>query len=106
MKAFQHFGTISHGTMRPQDLIPAFLDALAEVDPAAHEQYMLMPFGPIPAYVYDEGDASDWWQSEGAHYLLEGLFDALDDAAPEGYYFGAHPGDGADYGFWQCDETN
>jgi hypothetical protein len=106
MKAFHYYGTVSHGTMRPQDLIPAFLDALADVDPAAYEQYMLMPFGPIPAHVQDEGDTSDWWQSDDARYLLEELFDALNDAAPEDHYFGAHPGDGSDYGFWQCDETN
>lgn len=44
-------GTISHSTLRPQDLIPAFLDALREY-------------------------------------------------APDYCYFGAHEGDGADFGFW------
>ena len=97
-------GTVSHGTMRPQDLIPAFLDCLAEVWPEAYEGYMVAAFGPIPAYVQDEGDDSEWWDSEDAHYLLDGLFDALNEAAPEGYYFGAHPGDGSDYGFWACEE--
>lgn len=97
-------GTIIHGTMRPQDLIPAFLDALQEVDHAAHSQFMLLPFGPIPAHVSDEGDKSAWWNSEDAAFLLESLFDALDAAAPEGCYFGAHPGDGSDYGFWQIED--
>ena len=97
-------GTVSHGTMRPQDLIPAFLDILRDVDGAAHEQYMLMPFGPVPSHVMDEGDDSEWWQSEDALWILQDLFDALDAASPEGFYFGAHPGDGSDYGFWRIEE--
>jgi hypothetical protein len=96
-------GTISHGTMRPQDLIPAFLDALSIVNPEGYEQYLLMPFGPIPSYAMEDDD-SDWWESEDCVWTLEGLFDALDECADEGYYFGAHPGDGSDYGFWQIEE--
>lgn len=36
--------------------------------------------------------------------VYESLFDALDSAAPIGFYFGSHPGDGALLGFW-LDET-
>jgi hypothetical protein len=56
--------------------------------------------------VQDEGDASPWWSSEDAQFLLESLFDELDAHAPEGYYFGAHPGDGSDYGYWANEEDN
>jgi hypothetical protein len=97
-------GTVSHGTMRTQDLIPAFLDALAEVDSSAYEQIMVCQFSFIPDYVMDEGDGSEWWNSEDASYKLDDLFDALDAAAPEGCYFGAHPGDGSDYGFWAIED--
>lgn len=93
-------GTVSHGTMRPQDLIPCFLDVLSDVWPEAYDGYMVAAFSPIPAYVQDEGDDSEWWASDDASYLLESLFDQLDEASPDGFYFGAHPGDGSDYGFW------
>jgi hypothetical protein len=98
------FGTIIHGTHRPQDLIPAFLDVVAEIAPEHYEGMMAASFGPIPSYVQDEGDSSEWWNSEDASYLLESLFDILNDHAPDGYYFGAHPGDGSDFGFWECEE--
>ena len=91
--------SVSCGTLRKQDLIPAFLDALADVDPMAYAQLVLMPFGPVPGYAQDDA-SSDWWDSEDASFLLESLFDALSDAAPEGFYFGAIEGDGSDFGFW------
>ena len=97
-------GTVSHGTLRPQDLIPAFLDAVRDYAPAHYEGMMAAAFGPIPSHVMDEGDDSDWWQSEDAGFLLEALFNILEEAAPEGMYFGAHPGDGSDFGFWEICE--
>jgi hypothetical protein len=96
-------GTVSHGTMRPQDLIPAFLDVARDIAPDAYAQMMFAGFPPIPAYVVDEGDASDWWRGEDCAALLESLFELLNEHAPEGYYFGAHPGDGSDFGFWECE---
>ena len=97
-------GTVIHGTMRVQDLIPAFLDTLAEVWPEAYAGYMVCPFGPVPAYVEDEGDDSEWWDGDDAKGLLDSLFDQLNEAAPDGYYFGSHPGDGSDYGFWAFED--
>lgn len=96
--------TVIHGTHRLQDLIPAFLNTLSVVFPEAYEGYMVSPFPPIPAYVMDEGDSSSWWDSEDAQCLLENLLEHLDESAPEGCYFGTHPGDGSDFGFWEYED--
>ena len=86
--------SVSRGTMRHQDLIPAFLEVLRETP----EYVQLMRLVPCHAL---EDEEAEWWDSEAAIYLLEELFDVLDSYSPEGNYFGAHPGDGSDYGFWQ-----
>ena len=96
--------SLSHGTLRRQDLIPTFLDALKRYAPEEYAAYMVAPFSPIPSYVYDEGDDAEWWDSEEAGYLLDELFDTLEETAPEGCTFGAHEGDGSDFGFWQVEE--
>ena len=48
----------------------------------------------------DEG----YYESETAQLDLDALSSLLNDFAPEGYYWGAHPGDGADFGYWRSDE--
>jgi len=94
-------GSLIAGTLCPQDLIPCFLEAVAEFAPAHYEGLMASAFGPIPAYVQDEGTDSPWWQSEEASALLENLTDILNEVAPEDCYFGTHPGDGSDFGWWK-----
>ena len=92
--------SVIHATHRPQDLIPAFIGVLK--DTAEYAQMMVS--NAIPAYAL-EGDDAEWWYSDECSYFLnETLFDTLDSYAPEGYYFGAHPGDGSDFGYWKCEE--
>ena len=82
--------TISHGTMRPEDLIPKFLEVLEELNPKVSES------------------AKRWNElaiEEAQSQFLSELFDLLNEEAPEGFYFGSHPGDGSDYGFWQMEEA-
>jgi len=88
-------GTVSEGTMLADDLIPKFIAALAEVKPEEAEGREL----EFVEIVESGGN------EESKRWVLRGLFDALDAIAPEGYYFGASPGDGADYGFWKCDDS-
>jgi hypothetical protein len=94
-------GSVSHGTMRPQDLIPKFFEELDELDTAKCAEIVgEEPLLPIchPKHI----DWDEWVKHhpEAADYLLEDLFDALGECAPDGHYFGASAGDGCDYGFW------
>ena len=35
--------------------------------------------------------------------LNEKIWEFMNEIAPKGYYFGSHPGDGSDFGFWEED---
>jgi hypothetical protein len=96
-------GTIIHGTMRNQDLIPAFLDVAREIAPAEYAQMVSAPFSPIPSYALED-DSAEWWTSDEAYCLLEELFELLNLYTPEGFYFGAHEGDGTDFRFWTTEK--
>lgn len=100
--------TVSNATMRAQDLLPKFLDALKVLAPEAHQQ-LTMPgagFSAVPDHALEDEDA-EWWRSEDCGYLInEVLWDALNEHCPEGFYFGSHEGDGACYGFWPHEEDD
>jgi len=114
-------GSVSAGTLKTDDLLSAFIDALenlggdSEVVAAGEDALRLL---------YDVENAAEKGESiintlvkhglversifEEVRTLvsevLSEIFDTLNDHAPEGMYFGAHPGDGADFGFWQCED--
>lgn len=97
-------GTISAGTLRAQDLVPAFEAALRIYHPAAYTQLLTLPFDRVPGDA--RGDSQhEFWGTEAADDYVAELISALDEACDPGVYFGAHPGDGADFGFW-CVEEN
>jgi len=85
-------GTVSHGTMRNEDLIPAFSELLWKLD--EKKQY--------PDLIADciDIEASGDYETENAGDIIVELIDALDYFAPEYCYFSANEGDGSDYGFW------
>jgi len=90
--AVDYIGSVSSGTMRPADLIPAFLAVLDDIAPAKAD-----------AWREDWPGVEEDTETDTEGYAMEELFDILDGLAPPGFYFGAHPGDGADYGFWRED---
>lgn len=89
--------SISHGTLRDVDLIPVFEEILESAG-AGFDR----PASVDRLLAGEELTESDW--DEVSWYLNEDLFDLLNEIAPDGTYFGAHPGDGADFGFWQFEE--
>ena len=100
MAEFKYAGSISSGTMRSEDLIPKFLEVLRDMCPAEYS-YLARLYGI-------KGDEN--WELEAGKretdeldWLLNGIQEILNNEAPEGYYFGASEGDGADYGFWEVE---
>ncbi len=94
---FAALGSVSHATMRPEDLIPSFLYVLGQLDRAVHDALVEEYADVLDNEEADEDSESFQEQQE---YCLESLFDAMQDYAPPYAYFGANEGDGADYGFW------
>jgi|LDZT01.1.fsa_nt_gi hypothetical protein len=93
------YGTVSWGTMRLQDLIPSFIQALEHFSYRKAKSFAR----EVPLEAWKDND-HPFWESDDAHWLIDNLFFALNDNAPEGHYFGAHPGDGSDLGFWPVEQ--
>lgn len=87
--------SISHGTLRTEDLIESFQEFLNAME-IPYKTYGEWLNGDIPE---SEDQAEEWFNE----YLNSYLFDLLNAIAPTDYYFGAHPGDGSDFGFWEID---
>lgn len=90
-------GTISHGTTRHEELIPSFSHDLRRIsDAPEHIKLCDQADAPVNEATGDEQDDID---------LLYALIEALNECAPPYCYFGAHPGDGSDYGFWPDEDV-
>jgi len=89
-------GSVSSGTLRPEDLIPAFLDVLRSIRPLRRADRKLVRELDAITAEYDTAAFKDG----STDYYLEELFTALDSYAPPYFYFGSHPGDGSDFGFY------
>src|SRR5690606_18831625 len=96
--------TVIRATLRPQDLIPTFLEVIR--DTPEYTQIIMGLSGDL-AVISDAGadDQDERWESEDVSYFLnEELWDVLNDYAPDGYYFGNTEGDGSDFGYWKIEE--
>ena len=98
--------SVSHATLRPTDLIPAFIGALDEAIEAAsflsdspHNVQYIGTVHDRVGEVERRMEMPGYYESEDCSWDLEFLFDVLNEFAPEGTAFGAHAGDGSDFGF-------
>ena len=99
---YADLGSISHATMRNEDLIPCFRDELEALLSRQSKRFKRKEYRAVIREA-DKIIKSEDWDSEDAGYTLEALFEALEAFAPPYAYFGAHEGDGSDYGFWLGD---
>jgi hypothetical protein len=105
----KQLGTISHGTLRTEDLLNACAFFLQDFQLEAYKELALPENRELAARIeqvkWDAFEADAY--SEDADYLLnEDVFPLMDELAPMGHYFGAHPGDGSDLGFWPIDDND
>lgn len=107
---YASLGSVSSGTLRPEDLIPCFVELLNELK--EQESLSKSPnkdlysslddvLGPMERRIELDG----YYESEESNHDLDWLFGLLDAYAPPFSYFGAHVGDGCDYGFWLSEDS-
>lgn len=99
---------VSEGTLRLEDLVPAFIRALEErLDEADAQGHNTAHMRRYIREIEERIETiPDYYETDDANWDLAGLYDTLNDCAPEGMYFGAHEGDGALYGFWPIEEDD
>lgn len=99
---FKYLGSVCSGSHRARDVIPALYRVLEDLAPTIAERIQ-----KDYAALWD--DKRNWSKLEDelpeeVDHLTNELFDNLDLLAPPGYRFGAHEGDGADFGYWKTDD--
>jgi hypothetical protein len=109
-----NIGSISHGTLRTADLLNAFCNEL-EWQLRRNGNYFAHPENREEGRKIHElcGECQDQYEEDGetlkdedtASELVESLTDSLQQFAPAYCYFGAHEGDGSDFGFWPSIES-
>ena len=88
-------GSISSGTLRNQDLIPAMYSTLKQLG-----ELNRLPGQDTFKYAEYYNEDSIYWTSEDASWDFDILADALNECCPAYVHFGTNEGDGADFVFW------
>ena len=96
---------VNTDTLRPEDLLVKFWSAAETAAVLANRPQLLNPetLASLAKLVGEDSSESDWNDDE-ATQTLQDLSEALQDAAPVGFYFGSNEGDGACFGFWLSED--
>ena len=104
MKMITSEKSVIHGTLRAEDLIPAFLQELKDQEhPQADEFQAEWDEEAVVAF-NGRFRPKDICQMEYIESFIPTLMDALDELAGEGLHFGSNPGNLGDLGFWKEEE--
>jgi hypothetical protein len=96
----KNIGSVSSATLRPEDLLPCFMAELESMRPLRKEHRKFL------REIHARMDAAEllglnYYEIEShAAEDIEEVETALQEYCLPHFYFGAHPGDGADFGYW------
>jgi hypothetical protein len=88
---------LSCSTMRIEDLIPSFV---FELTARRRRKTLKRSQAKELRDIEKRLDSDEYFTDEDADYDLVWLFEALNEYAAPYFYFGSHPGDRSDYGYW------
>jgi hypothetical protein len=94
-------GTISEGTLRPEDLIPAYISVVEDLRLTKAERAELTGI-KRRVRIYERDDD---WTLEQADFDLDELTAIIENHLPDYAYFGSLEGDGACFGIWPSIES-
>ncbi len=92
-KQFQ-LGSISTGTCRPEDLLPTFTRTLQGLEPES--EYVKEAFEIMATWGFGEPTE----EIEAIDEVLSNIEHEINNSCPPFVYFGPHPGDPSDFGFF------
>jgi len=96
-------GTVIHGSMRTEDLIHIFMATLKVHRHPSWLKFYNENIKTIKA-IQENDFIPQELDMEANDFLMEDLFPAMDELSPKNHFFGSHPGNGSDYGYWPLDD--